>query len=94
MSNCDIEQREVTFLIIVAYPQTARTGADQALDRDDVMSADQHQIELAVGMTGRANFSGAYPDACWLSGSTTRTVGEACDFLEIRETLTFYKQQR
>lgn len=94
VSNTDIEQREVTFSILVAYPQNARAGKDQALDRDDLMSLDQHQIEKAVGMQGRANFTSPYPDACWLSGSTARTVGAACDFLEIRQVMTFMKQQR
>ena len=93
VSNTDIERRNVEFRILVAYPQTARTGKHQALDRDDAMSSDQHAIEKAVGLQGRANFSGSYPDATWLSGTTDRIVGDGVDLLEIVQTMTFNKQQ-
>jgi hypothetical protein len=91
VSNTDVESRRVTYEIVIAYPQTHRWGADAALDRDDVMSQDQHQIEHAIGLTGRANFSGSYPDACWVEGSTEREIGDACDFLVIRQTMMFYR---
>jgi hypothetical protein len=92
VSNTDVEERLVTFEIVVAYPQTHRWGGDNALDRDDVMGEDQHKIERAVGMLGRANFTpSSYPDACWREGETRREVGRACDFLVIRQTMSFHR---
>jgi hypothetical protein len=93
--NSDIEERRVTFEIIVAYGQGHRWGADAALDRDDAMSADQHKIEHAIGLNGRENFASsvnpAYPDACWREGRTTREVGNGVDFLVITQTMSFFR---
>ncbi len=92
VTNGDIERRNVKFVILVCYPQTGRDGKDQALDRDDTLWADREQIEHAVGMWGRANFSPPYPDACWLAEGTddaTRETGTACDFLRIAQAMTF-----
>ena len=70
---------------MVAYPQTGRDGANQALDRDDTLDVDQFQIDRAIGMLGKANFTSPYPDATWLSGVPgDRVEGEACDFIELR----------
>jgi hypothetical protein len=90
ISNTDVEEREVTYEVVIAYPQTHRWGSGAALDRDDAMSADQHQIEHAIGMCGRANFtSPTYPDAFWRSGETIREVGNGVDFLVITQTMGF-----
>jgi len=89
VSNTDIESVAVNFLISVAYPQNHRAGAGNALGRDDVMEQDRLQIERAIGMQGRANFSGAFPDACWLSGSPQRVAGATCDYLVINQTMLF-----
>jgi hypothetical protein len=91
VSNTEIEERRVHLVITLAYPHVHRAGPDNALDRDDAMSLDQHQIEHAIGMCGRANFSAPHPDACWLAegSSTDREIGDACDFLVIRQTMTF-----
>jgi hypothetical protein len=93
--NSDIEERRVTFEVIVAYPQTHRWGVDAALDRDDAMSADQHKIEHAIGLNGRENFASsvnpAYPDACWREGHTMREVGNGVDFLVITQTMSFFR---
>lgn len=92
VSNTDLEERLVTYEISIAYPQDNRWGGDNALDRDDVMGSDQHQIEHAVGMCGRANFTApTYPDACWRSGKTIRLSGTACDFLVITQTMAFQR---
>lgn len=94
VSNTDVEERLITFSIVVAYPQTSRAGRKNALDRDTAMSHDQHDIEHAIGLTGRGNFMPPdYPDASWRSGSTTRSVRQAVDFLEIEQTMAFYRQQ-
>lgn len=89
VSNTDFEERKITLVVLVAYQQNHRAGPDNALDRDDAMSADQHQIEHAIGMCGRANFAPPNPDACWRSGRTTRIVGNGVDFLEITQTMSF-----
>lgn len=88
------EERLVTFRVIVAYPQTGRYGAEQGLDRDDVMRSDQRQIEQAIGLHGRGNFVSPYPDASWRSGATSREIGAACDFLVIEQTMAFMYQVR
>jgi hypothetical protein len=89
VSNTDVEERRITLVVTVAYPQTSRAGKDGALDRDDAMSSDQHKIEHAIGMCGRANFAPPYPDACWRSGRTERVVGDGVDFLVITQTMSF-----
>lgn len=91
VSDATTELRSISFTIIVAYPQTNRAGRDAALDRDDLMSADQHAIEHAVGLRGYANFAGAYPNASWTDGSVSREVGDGVDFLVIRQTMRFYR---
>lgn len=99
VSNTDHEEREITFVALVAYPQTGRAGQQGALDRDDLMSGDQHRIEFAIGMCGRANFAPPHPDACWRAESssgarsrTARLIGENVDYLEITQTMTFRRR--
>jgi pimeloyl-ACP methyl ester carboxylesterase len=94
VSNTDHDEKRVTFRIAVAYPQTGRYGADQALDRDDVMRSDQKQIEQAVGLYGRGNFTSPNPDACWRADgySVERVVGDACDYLVITQTMSYFEQ--
>jgi hypothetical protein len=92
VSNTDCEERKVTFSILVAYPQTSRTGKGAALDRDDVIQQDRRSIDKAIGMIGRANLSHPYPDACWLkdgSDAPTRVEGNGVDFLEFRYQYLF-----
>lgn len=92
-TNLDVEERSVTFSIVVAYPQTGRDGRDQALDRDDAMNSDRHQIEQAIGIGGRSRFSWPTgPDAFWdgqRSSTEPRVPGVSCDFLEMVQTYTF-----
>ncbi len=91
VSNTDIESVEVNFLISVAYPQNHRAGQGNALGRDDIMEQDRLQIERAIGMQGRANFSGAFPDACWLANLVVRATGATCDYLVINQTMQFIR---
>lgn len=83
------EERTATLQITIAYPRNARAGADQGLDRHDIMREDQRTIERAIGMHGAANFTSPYPSACWLDGSTDREEGEACDYLIITQRMSF-----
>ena len=93
VSNFDHEEHQVTLVATVAYPQTARFGADQALDRDDVMDADAFMIDKALGMQGGANFTPATSaDACWISGSPAEIErGEGVDFVVL--TFVFIYQR-
>lgn len=91
VSNTDVEGVEVNFLISVAYPQNHRAGVSNTLSRDDIMRQDKDQIERAIGMTGRANFTDPFPDACWLSSSPVRATGETCDYLVITQTMQLWR---
>ncbi len=90
VSNTDFDARIVTFRITVAYPQTARTGPDQAMDRDDAMDSDFRLIDRALGFYGRANFSATHD--CTPLGTTppTPVSGAACDFLEATASFRYY----
>ena len=84
--------RFVILQVVVAYPQTSRTGPGNALDRDDLMRADQNQIEQAIGVNGGANFTGTLvPNAAWVDGSTSRVIGNGVDYLVIRQTMRFQR---
>jgi hypothetical protein len=89
VSNADFDEKKVTLIITIAYPQDHRAGPEAGLDRADVMKQDQRQVEAAVGLYGRANFAPPHPDACWQSGKTKRTVGNGVDYIEITQTMTF-----
>lgn len=95
VSNFDFEEHQVTLQVICAYPQTARYGEDQSLDRDDVMDEDAFQIDKALGMQGGDNFTPATSaDACWIGGSPRdREVGDGVDFL-ILTFVYIYKRTR
>ncbi len=90
VSNTDHEGWMCTFRVLVAYPQINRDGPDGALDRDDAMDSDQHQINKAIGMDGRANLAPPYPDAAWRqegNGERSRITepieGDGVDFVQI-----------
>lgn len=91
VSNSDVEERLVTLAIRIAYPQNSRAGVKNALDRDRVMSEDQFKIEKAVGYSGASNFTSPNPDASWRDGRVRRVVGNSCDFLEIVQTMGYYR---
>lgn len=59
VSDTTMERVQATLEITVAYPQTARTGPANAMDRDDVQNQDWKLINAAVGLYGRGNFSGS-----------------------------------
>lgn len=91
VSNTDIDLRHFSIVVLVAYPQNARYGADQAMDRDDAMDTDWGLINRAIGIYGRANFSGSY-DCTPLGAVKTRIRGAGVDFLEIRARFSYYRQ--
>lgn len=94
VSNHDVEEHQVTLVVTLAHPQTHRDGRDAALDRDDTADADAFQIDKAIGMLGKANFTSPHADATWIEGSPAdRIVGEGVDFVELRLTY-IYKRTR
>jgi hypothetical protein len=66
----------------IAYPQTHRYGAANAMDRDDVMNEDWLKINAAVGVYGAANFTGAY-DCIPLGATMEMERGFVVDFLVV-----------
>lgn len=92
VSNTVIDEHQVTLTVLVAYPQTGRDGAGQALDRDDTLDADAFQIDKAIGMLGAANFTPSTADACWISGSPAdREEGDGVDFLVLELTYLYWR---
>ena len=90
VSNGDIERVRVTFEIVIAYPQTHRYGADSAMDRDDCINADWLLVNAAVGIYGRANFSGAH-DCTPLGAVKTRETGEGVDFMVVEAQFEYVR---
>lgn len=89
VSNTDYERRVVGFRVLVAYPQNARTGPDQAMDRDDTADDDFFLINNVIGIDGKSNFTYAtapiaIPDATPLGAvKEARLEGANCDYLVI-----------
>lgn len=98
VSNHDYDLRYVTFQVSIAYPHTARTGPDQAMDRDDEMDQDFHQIDYEIGIYGRRNFSPStdpsYPDATPMGASMEVVEGAACDFLVITAEFSYRRSSQ
>jgi hypothetical protein len=68
--------------ITVAYPQTHRYGAANALDRDDVMKKDWKSINYLVGLYGAGTFSGDH-DCIPLGATQSFDRDGTVDFLII-----------
>jgi hypothetical protein len=90
VSNTDVDQREATLIVRIAYPQTGRYGGDQALDRDDVIDEDWGRINGKLGIYGRANFTGAY-DCTPLGAERSIERGSAVDILVVTVRVSFYR---
>ncbi len=103
VTNSDFAEFEVTMEITVCYPQNYQYNqaplGKQALDRDRVMSTDEHTIQYNIGYRGgRSNYSSAvniaYPDATPLGDErTSRVVGRACDFLVLVQRFKFMRTE-
>lgn len=83
VTNTTEEAVEIEFEIRIAYPQTARYGAANGMDRDDVRKEDWKAIKHLIGLDGRGNFSGTN-DCTPLGATESRDAGGAVDFSVIR----------
>ncbi len=90
VSDTLTDMRHATMIIIVAYPHTARYGADQALDRDDAIDSDWGLLNGKLGIYSRASYSGTYD--CTPLGAEREVIrGTSCDFLEVRARFSYYR---
>lgn len=90
VSNTDFEGVEVEFEARIAYPQNHRYGPANAMDRDDVMNQDWLKLNAAIGIYGRANFSGTH-DCTPLGCVKTREQGGKIDYLVLRARFRYYR---
>lgn len=94
VSNTTEERVRVRYRISIAYPQTHRYGAQNAMDRHDVMNQDYVKIRHAIGIDGRANFTtsdaGSY-DATPLGATKTREQGGKVDYLIVIAEFEFVR---
>jgi hypothetical protein len=90
VSNTDVERVRVVFEVSIAYPQSHRYGAQNALDRDDVAQDDRDLIRNAIGLNGGANFVSPYPPATFIESQPAVLLqGASCDFHILRQTMEF-----
>lgn len=90
VSDTTTERVQATLEILVAYPQNARTGRDNAMDRDDAMNKDWAAINLVCGIYGKSNFSSS--NDCVPMGCTksVERVGKV-DLLVVRMRLQYVR---
>ncbi len=85
-SSTTQEHVRIRYEILVAYPQSHRYGAANAMDRDDVMNQDWKLINKAIGLYGRANLTtatvGSY-DAIPLGATRAFERGAVVDLLVV-----------
>lgn len=84
------EDQQLLIIIEIAYPQTSRLGHEAALDRDDVMRDDYKLINFAIGLAGRANFSGG--NDCTPLGCSKRVdEGIGIDMMVIEARFRYWR---
>lgn len=91
VSNGDFEERTTTITVIIAYPNDARAGKDQTRSRDALIGIDLDQLEKAIGLYSRANFTAPHPDACFRDWSSLRLAQTACTYLTVDVTYAFIR---
>jgi hypothetical protein len=88
-SMVDLTLEHATFKLTLAYPKTNRYGAEAGRDRDDAIDSDWRQINVAIGIYGRGNFSGAN-DCVPLASRQRIESGVACDFLVVEIDVDYW----
>lgn len=92
VSSVDVEERTVTFSLLVAYPHSHRYGSANATDRLRVMDEDRQAIYKAIGPVGMANFSPPHPSACPIDVLPEDHIeGRAVDFVSFRCGFLYYR---
>ncbi len=91
VSNGDFEERETTITVLIAYPNDGRAGKNQTRSRDQLIGLDLDQLERAIGLYSRANFTPPNPDAFFRDWSSARIAQDACTFLSVEVTYAFYR---
>jgi hypothetical protein len=91
VSDTVYERRRATLQITIAYPQTARTGRNNAMDRDDVMNEDWLEVDYNVGYASRRNFYATH-DCTPLGATRSFERGQKCDFLIIRASFEYLRR--
>ena len=79
----DYEEREQKITVTVAYPNNARAGTDQTRARNALIGSDLDQLEKAIGLYSRANFSAPNPEACFRGWDSQRVAQAACTYLVV-----------
>jgi hypothetical protein len=83
VSNTLQELVSTEYEIRIAYPQTHRYGAANGMSRDDVRKEDWKLIKQAIGINGRANFTGTY-DCTPLGATEQMDKDGAIDYSVVR----------
>lgn len=91
VSNGDFEERETTITVLIAYANDSRAGRDQTRARDQLIALDLDQLERAIGLYSRANFTPPNPDAYFRDWSSARIAQNACTFLSVEVTYAFQR---
>jgi hypothetical protein len=95
VSNMDTEEHEATLEVTIAYQQAHRWG-DSALERDDVADQDVFEIDQAIGMLGKANFSPPFADATWHpdnDGVPDRDAINGVEFVTMRVRYFYFRSR-
>jgi hypothetical protein len=79
----DYEEREAKVTVIIAYANNARAGQEQTRARDALIGSDLDQIERAIGLYSRTNFSAPNPEACFRGWDCQRVTQAACTYLVV-----------
>lgn len=90
VSDTVTERVQTAIDVLIAYPQTARTGNANAMDRDDVMNQDWKLINAAIGIYGRGNFSGSN-DCVPLGCVKSVEHASGVDFLVVRMSVEYLR---
>ncbi len=80
VSDTTTERIELTLEWRGAYPQSARYGNANAMDRDDVINQDWKSINYKIGLYGRGNFSSTN-DCTPLGATMEMDHGAGVDYL-------------
>jgi hypothetical protein len=92
LTNADVELVSTEFEAVVCYPNDSRYGRTGQIGQDDVIEADQRQIDRAIGTTGYATLDTTTGGAAVVVTRTvSRELANACTFLSIRFAVQYWR---